>query len=45
MARADEKEREARWGWRLIGLLALLLLAACVTVFFLNVRPLRLRAR
>ena len=43
MARADKEAREARWGWRLIGLLALLLVAVCVTVFLLNVRPLRLR--
>ena len=39
----QQREREARWGWRGLGLLALLLFAALTTVFFLNVRPLRLR--
>lgn len=35
------REREARWGWRLLGGFALLLLLALVTVFFVNIRPLR----
>ena len=47
MARADEErrqEREARWGWRLLGLLALVLTVTLLTLFFLHIRPLRLRA-
>jgi len=46
MARANEErrqERVARRGWRLLGLLALALFVTLLTVFFLHIRPLRLR--
>jgi hypothetical protein len=37
----EQEEREARWGWRLLGLFALALVVTLVTVFFINIRPLR----
>ena len=37
----EQEEREARWGWRLLGLLALALLVTLVTIFFIHIRPLR----
>ncbi|MBF5045416.1 hypothetical protein FGE12_23625 [Aggregicoccus sp. 17bor-14] len=33
--------REARWGWRLLGLFTLALLVTLVAVFFWNLRPVR----